>query len=174
MTQPKLPTGWWLWRMSASEMRAVMMARALRGGRGSPGRGRLLRRGALVGRRQVQLLDVLLEHARGRELPHRGCHRGLHHLEPTRRYAIRVALVIARHDLRLEQPVEVLRVGPILGAFVGRCLARTDGPAIRAVIALVPPAVEDRAVDYAVHGRLHTARAACLERTARVVQPDID
>ena len=43
-----------------------------------------------------------------------------------------------------------------------------------AVVALVPPAVEDGAVDDAVHGGLHAARARSLERAARVVEPDVD
>ena len=70
-------------------------------------------------------------------------------------------------------PVQVLRVVPVLGRLVGVRLAPADGPAVRAVPALVPPAVEDRAVDDAVHGRLHAARAGCLERPARVVEPDV-
>src|SRR3972149_9545767 len=46
------------------------------------GRGRLLRSGAVLGRRQVELLDVLLEHAAGRELPNGRGHRGLHPFPP--------------------------------------------------------------------------------------------
>ena len=36
-----------------------------------------------------------------------------------RRQPLRVALVVLRHDLVLQEPVEVLRVGPVLGALVG-------------------------------------------------------
>ena len=50
-----------------------------------------------------------------------------------------------------------------------------DGPAVDAVLArLGPPAVEDRAVEHAVHRRLHARRAARLERPPRRVEPDVD
>ena len=41
------------------------------------------------------------------------------------------------------------------------------------VVALVPPAVEDRAVERAVERRLHAARPAGFERPARRVQPHV-
>ncbi len=129
---------------------------------------------ARVGRRQVELLDVLLEHARRREAPDvRGDGR-LHQVDPGLRQALRVALVPARHDLFLEDAVEVGGIGGVLGLLVVERLAAADGPAVGAVPAFVPPAVEDRDVDDAVGGRLHAARAGRFERPARVVQPDVD
>ena len=71
-------------------------------------------------------------------------------------------------------PVEVLRVAPVLGGLVGVDLAAADRPAVVAVVALVPPAVEDADVGDAVLGRLHARRPRRLERPARVVQPDVD
>ena len=184
MTQPKLPTGWWLWRTRASEMRWLKrLRRWTRIGSGGrvrrrwmPARGRASagRSHVPIGGRPVELLDVLLEHAARRELPDRAGHRVAHHLQPALRQALLVALVVHRHDLVLEQSIQVLRVRPVLRAFVRVRLAAADGPAVGAVVALVPPAVEHGAVDDPVHGGLHAARARCLERPARVVQPHVD
>ena len=44
--------------------------------------------------------------------------------------AVRVALVVGRDQLLLEDPVQVLRVGPVLGALVGVGLAAADRPAV--------------------------------------------
>ena len=64
-------------------------------------------------------------------------------------------LVVGGHDLLLEQAIQVLRVAPILRGLVGVRLAVADGPAVVAVVALVPPAIEDADVQDAVLGRLH-------------------
>ena len=53
-----------------------------------------------------------------------------------------------------------------------RCAA-IDHPAVVAGEALGPPAVADAQVRHAVHRRLHAARAARLERLARIVQPHV-
>ena len=78
-------------------------------------------------------------------------------LRSSAREAVGVALVVGRHELLLEDPVQVLRVGPVLGALVGVRVAAADGPAVVAGPALVPPAVEHATVDDAVRGRLHAA-----------------
>ncbi len=41
---------------------------------------------------------------------------------------LRVALVVARDDLVLEQPIQVLRVGPVLRLLVGVCLRVRRSP----------------------------------------------
>ena len=80
--------------------------------------------------------------------------------------AVRVALVVARDHLLLEDAVEVQGVGPVLGPLVGVGLAAADRPAVVAGPALVPPAVEDGQVDDAVGRGLHARRAGRLQRAA--------
>ena len=106
---------------------------------------------AAAGRRQVHLLGVLVEHPGRREPPDRASRSSAHEARSRPRGTpVVVALVVARHDLVLEEPVEVLGVGPVLGALVGVRLAAADRPAVVAGPALVPPAVEDADVDDAV------------------------
>ena len=77
-------------------------------------------------------------------------------VQPARRQPVGVALVVARDDLLLEDPVQVLRVAPVLGGLVGVRLATADRPAVVAVEALVPPAVEDADV-----GRRRSGPPSC-------------
>ena len=163
-----------MWRASAREIRAVTGGPgSASAGFGQRGLGTGLADGDPAGW-QVEPLGVFAEHPRRRELPQRGRHRAAHDREPVGWDVVRVAGVVARDDLLLEDPVEVLRVGPVLGGFVGVGLATADGPAVVVGEALVPPAVEDADVRDAVLGRLHPGRARRLQRSSRVVEPDID
>ena len=83
------------------------------------------------------------------------------------------AVVEQRHDLALEQLEEAVGLGLVAPLVVLEHLGRGDGPAVLAVEALVPPAVEDRAVERAVEGGLHARGAARLLRAAGVVQPHV-
>ena len=115
--------------------------------------------GGLV-RRQVVALDVLDHRSVHREARRELRNRLLHHLDP--------ALAVVgerRHDLLLEQPVELLAIGLVGGAF--------DRPADVGRVALRPPAVEHREIQDAVDRGLHAARPRSLERPARSVQPDV-
>ena len=118
--------------------------------------------------------DVLVEHPRRREPPDRAGDGVAHELEPAGGRRIRVALVVGRDQLLLEDPVQVLRVGPVLGALVVVRVAAADGPAVVPGPALVPPAVEHADVDDAVGRGLHARRARRLERPSRVVEPHVD
>ena len=66
-----------------------------------------------------------------------------------------------------------MRVGPVLCAGIVWIRLAFDEPPVVGDEAFRPPAVADRHVRGAVDGRFHPARAACLERLARVVQPDV-
>ena len=136
-----------------------------------PGRDVALAR---VGGGQVELLDVLLEHARRREAPDVRGDRRLHELDPGLRQALRrrARTSAARPPPRGSGRGRRRRRHP--GRPRRRRLATADGPAVGARPALVPPAVEDGDIDDAVDGRLHAARPRGLERPARVVEPDID
>ena len=117
------------------------------------------RRGARV-RRQVVALDVLDHRAVHREARCQLRNRLLHHLDPAG-----AVLRERRHDLLLEQVVELLAIGVVGGAL--------DRPADVGRIALGPPAVEHGEVEDAVDGRLHPARPRGLQGAARGVQPDV-
>ena len=84
-----------------------------------------------------------------------------------------IAVVPGRDDLLLEEPVQVLRVAPVLGRFVRVCLPTADRPAVVTGEPLVPPAVEDAHVRHAVLGGLHAGGPRRLQRPARVVEPDV-
>ncbi|MNP50146.1 hypothetical protein D3C76_1443910 [compost metagenome] len=57
---------------------------------------------------------------------------------------------------------------------VGRLEAVADLPAILTIDAgFRPPAVQNGAVEHAVHGGLHAGRAAGFQRSARIVKPDV-
>src|SRR5699024_4763324 len=81
--------------------------------------------------------------------------------------------VEAGDQLALQQVVEGggLHIVPFLGG--GRGGGGGDGPAVLAVVHLVPPAVQHGQVQPAVHGHLHPGGAAGLEGAQRVVQPDV-
>src|ERR1035437_8864594 len=97
--------------------------------------------------RHVHPLDVLVEHSDRREPPDRARDRAAHLGGPALRHVVLVAAVVERHDFLLEQAIQVLRVGMVLGALVRVGFAATDGPTVIAQPAFVPPAVEDGQVD---------------------------
>ena len=153
-------------RTDAGCSRRSPLARSLRRRRSPGGAGAA---------RQVHPLDVLVEHPRRREPPERRApSTGASSSTQVAGRPSASPLVVARHDLLLEDPVEVLGVGPVLGRLVRVRLAAADRPAVVAGPALVPPAVEDADVDDAVRRGLHAARPRRLERPARVVEPDVD
>ena len=100
--------------------------------------------------------------------------RAADHLEPGAGQAV-AALVEARRELVLDQVEDRARLARVARVGVEPGLVgRRDRPAVGRVVALVPPAVEDREVEHAVQRRLHAARAAGLERAQRRVEPDVD
>ena len=122
----------------------------------------------------VELLHVLADHASGVEARQQGRDRALGHAYPARRKPRWAAVVIHRDDLILQQFVQGLAFLARTARIVQVLRRRLDAPAVVAVVALAPPAVEHRQVEHAVHPRLHAGGAARLERIHRVVQPDID
>ena len=97
-----------------------------------------------------------------------------HQLQPgERKFSVRFG-VIEWDDLVLEQLVKTGSVHLILEFAVAVFDLGADRPAILAVIAFTPPAIEHAQVEAAVWWKLHPARATGFERTQRVVQPKID
>ena len=96
-----------------------------------------------------------------------------HHLHPLRRHAVATAVVEVAHDLVLEDGEQAAGLAQVAPFEVRVVVGRVDRPPVGAVVALVPPAVEDAHVEGAVQGGLHPARAAGLERPARRVQPHV-
>ena len=142
--------------------------------------GQFLRRGAGVGVElgansvggQVELLDILLEHAPRAEAPGQRLDGALHDLDPRLGHAV-VAGVVGGQQLVLQGLVERDGVGLVLRLLVGIGAALADGPAVLAVVALRPPAVEHAPVGHAVQRRLLAAGAAGLAGAGRVVEPDV-
>ena len=124
-------------------------------------------------RGRVEPEHVVAHHPAGEHLRPEGLQGVAHHLDPARRLAVGVAVVEQRRDGVLEQVVERGRLEVVAVVGVGDAVGGGDGPAVVAVVHLVPPPVEDRQVEAAVERRLHARRAARLERAQRVVQPHV-
>ena len=100
--------------------------------------------------------------------------RFTHQLQPgERQFSIRLG-VIERDDLVLEQLIKTARVHFALEIDGAALDLAADGPAVIAVEALAPPAVEHAQIQAAVRRQFHSAGAAGLERAQRIVQPKID
>ena len=101
---------------------------------------------ALRGGRLVELLGVVAHHAGGGDDRAERDERALHPPHPARGApGPAEPLVEQRHDLALEQLEERAGLDLVAALEVVDVLGRRDGPAVLAVEALVPPAVEDRA-----------------------------
>ncbi len=90
----------------------------------------------------------------------------------------RIAVVVERHNLLLQQPVERLAVHLVLGIPIA-ILDLAKGPAIgrpaavSRVVRLGPPTIQHAQVGHPVHGRLHATGAAGFIGTAGIVQPHV-
>src|ERR1035438_5545978 len=123
--------------------------------------------------RLIILLRIFLDHAVGGELRDERDHGAADALDPFARDALRVPLEAHRHDLLGESLVKVRAVHAVLLLDVVGMRILADGEAVGAVVAFAPPAVEDAQVHATVTAGFHAAGAGGLERTARVVQPDV-
>ncbi len=98
----------------------------------------------------------------------------LDHLQPAARQAVGGPVVEPVGDLALDQVVEGRGLQFVTTVGVVDAVGGGDGPAVVAVVPLVPPAVADRQVQAAVERGLHAGGAARLQRAQRVVHPDVD
>ena len=87
--------------------------------------------------------------------------------------AVRAGVVEQRRHRLADQVVQRGGLDLVPAGRVGHAVRRRDGPAVRAVVPLVPPAVPDRQVQAAVERGLHARGAARLQRPQRVVQPHV-
>ena len=122
----------------------------------------------------IVVLGVVPHHTVGAEFSGQDAQAGLHHLHPLPRHPLAVALIELRNDLVLQHAVHGERVDPVLLVIVVALGAVADGPAHFRGVALIPPAVQNGAVEAEVGSNLHAARAAGLHGPTRVVQPDVD
>ena len=125
--------------------------------------------------RAVDLLDVFADHARGAEADREDFHGLAHAGDPGARQTGLVSLVEGRNHVVLQHVIEGQGVFAILRCriLVQARRGAADSPAVVSIVALGPPAVEDREVQAAVDGNLLAARAAGLQRAARIVEPDV-
>src|SRR3974377_2524851 len=112
-----MPTGTGVWSGRASETRGATSSSAAAG---SPRSGRAARGAGQVdpGGREVEPLDVLVEHAGRREAPDRARDRVPHQLHIAGGDALIIVLVVRGDQLLLEDPVQVLGIGPVLGSLI--------------------------------------------------------
>src|SRR5579859_2704102 len=129
--------------------------------------------GADAQRGNVELIDVIFQHAPHAERRRHATDGVLHGRHPTVRYAVQSAVVIRWHNLAFEKVVERGGVGGVAGILVGIVARLADGPAIMAVVSLFPPAVYDTAIGQAVEAGLLAARAARLVRANGGIEPHI-
>src|SRR5262245_46871730 len=124
--------------------------------------------------RHVEAVDVINHHParaeRGRVRPH----RAFADADPTFRYTISLPIVIERDDRTLNQVIDRKGFRGVLSVtFESRWLNPPTVAIVRRP-ALTPPTIKDAQIRHSICRGLHPARAACLERRARVVEPDID
>src|SRR5574339_161186 len=93
--------------------------------------------------RLVHLLDVFLDHAPRAEVGRDGADRLLHQADPAARDVLLVALVVGRHDLLLEEPVERAGVRGVHRVVVAALDPGVDQEPVGPCVALGPPAVAD-------------------------------
>ena len=148
-------------------------------GRRGAGLGVIGRGGGAAGPggRQVELLDVVRDHASGRDAGPQGGERVAHHGQPLMGDAVRpvvadLAVEPGRHVV-LDQLVERCGLDAVPLIVGGPVVGGRDRPAVLAVVELVPPAVEHREIEPAVDRGLHPGGAAGLERSQGVVEPDV-
>src|SRR6185503_5213252 len=133
----------------------------------------------LLGGRDVHRFDVLLHHAPRGEGGRHGLDRPADHAKPPVGNSIRIPFEVETYARFLQRPIARFRVALVHRVQVGGAGLPTgrvgaERPPVSAVVALLPPAVEDAEAGNAVQPGLHAARPARLERGAWVVEPKID
>ena len=128
---------------------------------------------AMARGRHIEALGVLGHHPVRVEMRDAGNHRPLGDMNPFVREAALVAVVVGRDHLVLQHVIERGRVIGIAHVRVGMLALAADGPAVVALVALRPPAIEDAQVRHAVHRRLHAGGARGLQRPDGIVQPHV-
>ena len=97
-------------------------------------------------------------------------------LYPFRTVAFRVLGEIEGYDFVLKHRVDGGCIEFILLALVGESAFVGESPSglLVETVAFIPPAVEYREVEHAVHLGFLARSAGCLQRTGRGVEPDVD
>ena len=139
----------------------------------SPGGSHVAR--CASGRGNIAFQRVVHHHAIGIEAPAKRADGSLHALDPAARQTVAITLVVQRNHFFAQRPVANPPPSRVSWtSHVGVRSARPDGESIHAVVSLGPPAIENRKVQSAIQDHLLTARARCLQRPPRIVQPDIN
>src|SRR5690606_8928097 len=80
----------------------------------------------------------------------------------------------ARNDLVDQHTEEIVRIALVGNVVVDMLGTVPNGKAIASVVRLGPPAVENRTIEPTVEHGLHAAGPRCFERSAGIVQPNVD
>ena len=128
---------------------------------------------ALAFRGCVIVAHVVHDHALGIEARDQRLHGMLRFPDPPVRIAVAVARVVKRNHLLFEDIEQFLAFLAVAVDAVVLRSVRGDRPAVLAVVALAPPAVEHAQVDDAVDAGLFARGAARLHGIFRRVQPHV-
>ena len=124
-----------------------------------------------LGRRQVETLGILANHAVGVEGRTDGSHGSFHASDPLVRKPVGVAVVEQRNDLFLQDSVDGPGFDSVLIVEIFVQFASADSPAGVGLVSLSPPAINGAHVYDAVGGGLHPAGAAGLAGAKRGIEP---
>jgi hypothetical protein len=103
-----------------------------------------------AGRANVALEHVVHDLPVCAEAPAEGPDGALHTGDPASRQAVAITVVVARHHLVAEDLDERFSVTGVVDLGYGVGLARADRKAVRSIVGLRPPAVEDGEIQSAV------------------------
>ena len=95
-------------------------------------------------------------------------------LNPLGRIALRVLSEVKWNNLVLEHGVDSSRIELVLHALVGIGAMSSQCPSRALAIALVPPSVEHREVEQAIHLGLLATGSRCLEWACGSIEPDVN
>src|ERR1700731_3487049 len=123
--------------------------------------------------RNIKARSIFFHHTFHAEFRSASANGLLHGSDPAMRNTIRTAIIISRNNFFFEQPVERKTVG--LGLRIGIVVFTflANRPAVLAVVALGPPAIEDTAIRLPIQCSFLTTCTACLMWSNRIVQPEI-
>src|SRR5579859_4543702 len=128
---------------------------------------------ALLDLRNVITGGIFLYHATHTELRGAGANSVFHCCCPAMRNPIGSSFKEAGDNLFLKQTVQRKAIGLGLDILIVVFTLLTNGPAVFAVVALGPPAVQDTAIGLPVERSLLTTGAAGLVRADRIIEPEI-
>ena len=133
----------------------------------------LLNLHAVLNFRHVEARRIIFHHAPHAEPGCTSTNGFLHDGNPAVRNAVRPTIIVGGNNFLFEQAVQRKTIRLCLHVRVVIFSLFPDSPAILAVVALGPPAIEDAAIWLSIQRSLLTTGSTGLVRADRVVKPEI-